>query len=99
MSYSSVALIGIRGDGGTSHHQGCDEGAKEGFAAAPDVVHEREEAEIQRQLLLRDAAVRAEPGAQQGPRALHRVDVDLAEAVAILVARILPRPWQTVLCR
>src|SRR3954449_122434 len=85
-----VALIGIRGDGGTSHHQSRDEGAKQGFAAAPDVVHEREEAEIQRQLLLRDAAVRAEPGAQQGPRALHRVDVDLAEAVAILVARILP---------
>src|SRR4051794_41969379 len=33
--------------------------------------------------------MRAEPGAQQGPRSLHGVDVDLAEAVAILVARIL----------
>jgi hypothetical protein len=30
-----------------------------------------------------------EPGAQQGPDALHRVDVDLAEAVAVLVARVL----------
>src|SRR3954449_4591696 len=33
--------------------------------------------------------MRAEPGAQQGPRFLHGVDVDLAEAVAILVTRIL----------
>ena len=29
-------------------HQGCDEGAEKGFAAAPGVVHELEEAEIQR---------------------------------------------------
>src|SRR5829696_464865 len=84
------ALIGIRGDGGTSHDQGCDEGTKQGFAAAPGVVHELEEAEVERQLLLRNAAVRAEPGAQQGPRPLHGVDVDLTEAVAILVARVLP---------
>src|SRR4051795_12203239 len=34
------ALVGIQGDGGTSHDQGCDEGAQEGFAAAPSVVHE-----------------------------------------------------------
>jgi hypothetical protein len=46
------ALVGIRGDGGTSHGQGCNEGAQEGFAAAPSVVHELEEAEIQRELLL-----------------------------------------------
>src|SRR3954452_1003538 len=71
-----------------SHDQGCDEGAEEGFAAAPSVVHELEEAEIERQLVLRDAPVRAEPRAQQGPRPLHGVDVDLAEAVAILVARV-----------
>src|SRR3954469_4651711 len=69
-------------------HQGCDKGAEEGFAAAPSVVHELEEAEIERQLLLRDAPVRAQPRAQQGPRPLHGIDVDLAEAVAILVARV-----------
>src|SRR3954462_7380859 len=45
-------------------HQGCDKGAKEGFAAAPSVVHELEEAEIERQLLLRDTPVRSQPGAQ-----------------------------------
>src|ERR671939_1736754 len=87
-----MALLGIRGDGGTSGHQGCDEGAEEGFAAAPGFVHELEEAEIERQLLLRDVPVRAEPGAQQGPRPLHGVDVDLAEAVTIFVARVLATP-------
>ena len=33
--------------------------------------------------------MRPQPGAQQGPEALDRVDVDLAEAVAVLVARVL----------
>src|SRR3954451_19696998 len=58
-----VALIGFWGDGGTSQDQSCDEGAKESFAPAPGVVHELEEAEIQRQLLLRDAPVWPQPGA------------------------------------
>jgi hypothetical protein len=29
-------------------HQGCDKGAEEGFAAAPSVVHELEESEVER---------------------------------------------------
>src|SRR3954469_11117257 len=41
---------------------------------------------VERQLLLRDAPVRPQPGAQQRPDPLHRVDVDLAEPVAVLVA-------------
>jgi hypothetical protein len=36
--------------------------------------------------------VRSQPGAQQGPRPRHGVDVDLAEAVAIRVAGVLPAP-------
>ena len=74
---------------GPSRDQGGDEGSEQGFAASARVVHELEEAEIERQLVLRDAAVRAQPGAQQRPEALDGVDVDLAEAVAVLVARIL----------
>ena len=73
-------------------HQGCDEGAQEGFAAAPGVVHELEEAEIERQLLLRDAPVRAEPGAQQGPRPLHGVDVDLEKPSPSSSRAYSPRP-------
>src|SRR5215218_9510686 len=74
----------------SSPDQSRGEGAEQGSAATAGVVHELEEAEIERQLLLRDAPVRAEPGAQQGPGPFHRVDVDLAEAVAILAARVLP---------
>ena len=58
-----VALIEFRGDGGASHDQSRDEGAEESFAPAPGVVHELEEAEIQRQLLLRDTPVWPQPGA------------------------------------
>ena len=48
-------------------------------------MNELEEAEIERQLLLRDAAMRPQPGSQQRPEALEGVDVDLAEAIAVLV--------------
>jgi hypothetical protein len=37
------------------------QGAEQGFAALTSVVHELEEAEIQRQLVLRDTAVRTQP--------------------------------------
>jgi hypothetical protein len=77
-----VASIGL-GD------QACDEGAEERLAPATGVVDELEEAEIGRQLLLRDATVRPQPGTQQRPEALGRVDVDLAKAVAIVVAGLL----------
>ena len=48
-------------------------------------MDELKEAEIKRQLLLREAAMRAQPGAQQRPETIYGVDVDLAESVAILV--------------
>src|SRR5215212_3687959 len=71
--------------------QARDEGAEQSLAPAAGVVDELEEAEIGGQLLLRDAPVRAEPGAQQRPEALHRVDVDLAEPVPILVPGVADR--------
>jgi len=48
---------------GTSRDQAGDEGVKQGFAASARVVHELKEAEIKGQLVLRDAPVRAQPGA------------------------------------
>src|SRR4051812_44215436 len=74
---------------GASRHQGGDELAEEGPATAAGVVHELEESEIERQLLLRDAPVRPQPGAQQRPDPLHGVDVDLAEAVAVVIPSVL----------
>src|SRR4051794_16051771 len=71
---------------GESCDQGGNERAEEGFAATACVVHELEEPQIERQLLLRDPPGRAEPGAQQGPEPLDRVDGHLAEPLAILVS-------------
>ena len=51
-------------------------------------MNELEEAEIERQLLLRDTAMRPQPGSQERPEALEGVDVDLAEPVAVLVAGV-----------
>jgi len=53
-----------------SRDQAGDEGAKQGFATSPSIVHELEEAEVERQLVLRDAPMRSQPGAQQRPEAL-----------------------------
>src|SRR4029453_5258824 len=50
---------------------------------------EMEEAEIGGELLLRDAAMGTQPGAQQGPEAFRRVDVDFAEAIAVIIPRVL----------
>ncbi len=72
-----------------SRDQAGDQGTEQGFAAPASVVHELEEAEVERQLVLRDAAVRAQPGAQQGPESFQGIDVDLAETVPVLVAGIL----------
>jgi len=71
--------------------KGGDEGAKQGFAASPSIVHELEEAEIKRQLVLRDAPVRSQPGAQQRSESFHGVDVDLAKPVPVLVTGVADR--------
>src|SRR3954469_8231245 len=86
---SSSALVGFRGGGAVSRNQACDKGAEQGSPTPARVVHDLEEPEIERQLVLRDAPVRAEPGAQQGPEPLDGVDVHLAEPVTIFVAGIL----------
>ncbi len=72
--------------------QGRNESAKQCFATSACVVHELEEAEVERQLLLRETPVRAQPGAQQRPEPLHCVDVYLAEAVTVLVASVFAAP-------
>jgi len=73
----------------TSPNQPSDKGAEQGFAAPARVVHELEEAEVERQFVLRDAPMRSQPGAQQRPKSFHGVDVDLAEPVPVLITGIL----------
>src|SRR4051794_14376306 len=86
-------------ENGSSRDPGCwDRGSRderrykrgeEGLPPPARVVHDLEEGEVERQFLLRDPTMRAEPGAQQRPDAFGRVDVDLAEAVAVVIARVL----------
>src|SRR4051812_44021535 len=71
---------GCRGCGSGDEHP--DERGEEGLSPSAGVVHDLEEGEVERQLLLGDAAMRAQPGAQQRPEALGGVDVGLAKAVA-----------------
>src|SRR5919206_109702 len=95
----TVHFCHLRKDYGSSRDPGCwdrgsrderpDERGEEGLAPSARVVDDLEEGEIGGELLLRDAPVRPQPGAQQRPDALHRVDVDLAEAVTIVIARVL----------
>src|SRR4051794_23855044 len=89
---SQEALVGFRGGDPHLRDRAGDEGAERLLPAAPRVVHGLGEAEKGRRLLLRDAPVRAEPGAQERPEALGRVDVDPAGAVAVVTARVLARP-------
>jgi len=67
------------------------EGPEESLSAISRVVNELEEAEVEGETFLRDAAVRPQPGAQQGPEALDGVDMHLVETVAVFVAGVLPR--------
>ena len=58
-------LLGSGVLGNSSRNQAGDELAERGFSTSARVVHEREEAEVKRQLVLRDAAMQAQLGVQQ----------------------------------
>jgi len=62
-SFPGWLLLGFGVVVNSSRNQACDEGSEQGFAASAGVVHELEEAEVKRQLVLRDASVRSQPGA------------------------------------
>ena len=68
-----------------------DEGGGEGLPPPARVAHDPEGGGAGRRLLSRDAAVRPRPGAQRRPEAFRGVDVRLAGAVAVVIARV-PAP-------
>ena len=68
---------------GPSRDQAGHERAEQGFAASVRVVHELEEAEIKRQLVLQDPQVQAQLGTKQRPAAFLGIDVDRAEPVLV----------------
>jgi hypothetical protein len=96
---SKVALVGFRGGEHHLRDQAGDEGAEQRLSAAPGIVDGLKEAEIGRQLLLRDAAMGSEPGAQQGPEAFQGVDVHSQNPSPSSSRAYSPWAWQTVLYR
>ena len=65
-------LLGSRVVVNSSRNQAGGKPPEQGFAKSARVVHEQEEAEVERWPFQREAPVRAEPGAWQRPEALHR---------------------------
>src|SRR5258708_7172941 len=71
---------------GTWGQQECDQGSQQRLTTLPNVMNELEETQVERQLLLRDPPMGAQPGPEQRPEAFDRVDMDFAESIAVLVA-------------
>src|SRR5512135_3734417 len=60
------------------------------FGPCSHLKTEEPETQVDRQLLLRDPTMRAEPRPQQGPEPFQGVDVDLAAPVPIIITGELP---------
>ena len=54
----------------------------------PRVIHELKEAQVEGQFLLRDSPMGSQPRTQQGPEALHRVDMNLIETLPVFIAGV-----------
>jgi len=72
--------------------QELNERRQQRFASLADVVHELEESQVDREFLLGNTPMRAQPTPQERPKAFHRVDVHFAQAVAIVIAGKLASP-------
>jgi len=72
----------------------CEAGGQSATPTAscpgPDVVNELEEPQVQRQALLRNPPMRTEPRTEQRPEPFKRVDMDLTEAIAVVIPGVLP---------
>ena len=55
-------------------------------------MYESKDGEVDRQFFLGKSARRSQPRAKPGPKAFHRVDVDLVNAITVVVASILFLP-------
>src|SRR5262249_400658 len=70
--------------------QELNERRKQRFASLADVVHELEEAQVEREFLLRNTPMWTKPTAQQRPEALHRIPIHFTQAVALFISGQFP---------
>jgi len=66
--------------------QELNECRKQRVASLADVVHELKETQVEREFLLGNTPMRAEPTPQQGPEPFHGMHMDFTKAVAIFIA-------------
>ncbi len=52
------------------------------------MMNKREKTQIQRQVVLREAAMGAKPGPQERPKAFHGIDVYFIQAITIIIPGI-----------
>src|SRR2546430_268252 len=69
--------------------QQLNERMKQRFAPFSDIVHKLEETEVEREFLLGNAPMGAQPTPQQRPEALHRIHMDFTKAVTIFISGVL----------
>jgi len=62
--------------------QELNERRKQRFASLADVVHELEESQVDREFLLGNPPMRAQPTPQERPKAFHRVHMHFAQGPA-----------------
>ncbi len=53
-------------------------------------MNKLEKTQVERQLLLRNPPVRAQPRTQERPQAFDRIDMDFVKAIAIFISGIFP---------
>ena len=70
--------------------QEFQKGSEQAFAPDAGVMHELKEAQVERQFLLRNAAMRSQPRAQQGPESLSGINMDFIKTVTVLIAGVFP---------
>ena len=73
-------------DSGVLADQQLNERTKQRFASLADVVHKLEETQVEREFLLGDAPMRAQPTPQERPEAFHGMHMDFTKTIAIFVS-------------
>src|SRR5262245_15323332 len=72
--------------------QQLHERTQQRFASLADVVHKLEEPQVEREFLLGNAPMRAQPTPQERPEAFHGVYVHFAKAVPVFISGKLASP-------
>jgi hypothetical protein len=79
-------------DSGVFTDQQLHERTQQRFASLADVVHKLEEPQVEREFLLGNAPMRAQPTPQERPEAFHCVYVHFAKAVPVFISGKLASP-------